>query len=425
NTGQGAFVDDTPQDILAPSGIAWLGPDGAARLFACYESGEAARLLEADGTGSALPPLDRDACTGARLLDLDGDGTDEVAELREDGVRVWRVTDDGLARWSPAGEDTDSCGTVWGKGSCEVSGGVARLEGTDGTVLLTMPMPAIPRDDDGLTLTLRGGPVTLTVASQTGSASWTLPGTGGEWKTLTTPPLQMWRGSPLGSPPLTTLTLILDTTAAAALELDSASLRLADGGQALIDDFTFWPVELEVAGSQDILAVTGGAVVATGSGLALFEVDEQGIRQAPDSRLPDPGCQIGGLGGPDLDGDGIVELYVSCMDGQDRLYRTDGQGRWFDDTAAAMPVDDADGRGVTAADLDLDGLDEVVVTSFDGVTRLYHAVDGRLQDWTPRLSLTPSDNISAIATDVEGDGDLDLLLIQGAADPSRLFVQVE
>ena len=60
---------------------------------------------------------------------------------------------------------------------------------------------------------------------------------------------------------------------------------------------------------------------------------------------------------------------------------------------------------------------------FPGDTTVHRTgLGGVLLDWTPRLSLSPSDAIGGLATDVEGDGDDDLLLIDGTGQPSRLFI---
>lgn len=131
-----------------------------------------------------------------------------------------------------------------------------------------------------------------------------------------------------------------------------------------------------------------------------------------------------GVVASDLDDDGDLDLYVANDGALNRLYVNNGRGH-FEDVALgsgaglnALGVAEA-GMGVDAADLDGDGLPELIVSHFAMETNtLYRNLgDFQFEDHTRRVGLGPISykNVGwGIAfLDYDLDGDLDLAVANG------------
>ncbi len=136
----------------------------------------------------------------------------------------------------------------------------------------------------------------------------------------------------------------------------------------------------------------------------------------------------------DYDGDGDLDIFVTNSSdfpgrGSDtvpptaHLYRNDGDMRFTDVTAAAGLAMTYYGMGAIAADYDGDGHVDLLVTTWGGV-RLYRNLgNGRFEDVTERVGLGthywtdarghrgPDWATGVVLFDADGDGDLDLLVI--------------
>jgi hypothetical protein len=140
--------------------------------------------------------------------------------------------------------------------------------------------------------------------------------------------------------------------------------------------------------------------------------------------LPRPVDAVGWTLALDADGDGDLDL-LAFTAGQDRFYRNDATGHFFDDTLTVLPVDRSDARHAALADLDLDGLPDVVIANSGTVNRIYLGrADGRLRDETPALPLTTGASQRILAFDATGDGVVDLLVLDGAGAAPELLVSV-
>jgi hypothetical protein len=126
-----------------------------------------------------------------------------------------------------------------------------------------------------------------------------------------------------------------------------------------------------------------------------------------------------GIAAEDLDGDGDHDLLVLSGAGT-RLFANTGDGGFRDVTGPSgldwrRPADDTPGepRQPIVADLDNDGLQDVVVTYVDDHHRIYRNVGGlRFEDVTDRAGLGGPGSVGGPATalDVDGDGLLDLYI---------------
>jgi hypothetical protein len=144
----------------------------------------------------------------------------------------------------------------------------------------------------------------------------------------------------------------------------------------------------------------------------------------------------------DFDRDGAEDLFVA--DGvRSILYRNDGRGHFTDVTVQAG-LARPDGRGiastgVAAGDFDGDGYPDLFVTDAFGPARLFrNRGDGTFEETTDRCGIRVTGQTrSAAFADVDGDGDLDLLVCvtgdyyrqmpdppfdANDAKPNRLFI---
>lgn len=139
-----------------------------------------------------------------------------------------------------------------------------------------------------------------------------------------------------------------------------------------------------------------------------------------------PGCEVdrmtGGAAVADVDGDGWVDLFLTTLDGPDRLFRNLGDGR-FDEIseAAGLAAFDLHSNGAAFADIDNDGDPDlfvtVVGTGSDGTNdRNYLFVNdgtGRFDEearvrGAAMASSEPRLSFSVAFGDYDGDGWLDL-----------------
>ena len=118
-----------------------------------------------------------------------------------------------------------------------------------------------------------------------------------------------------------------------------------------------------------------------------------------------------GVAAGDVDGDGLCDLYFCGLDNANVLFRNLGNWKFADVTASAgLACAGQDSTGATFADVDGSGDLDLLVNSLGGGTRLFlNDGKGRFTEGTAQAGLSSrTGSMSLALADVDGDGDLDL-----------------
>ena len=127
-----------------------------------------------------------------------------------------------------------------------------------------------------------------------------------------------------------------------------------------------------------------------------------------------------GLCTGDYDNDGLVDMYLVCQDGPNKLYRQVSDWKFEDVTQSAGGLDGGDhwGRGATFADIENDGDLDLYLCNADANNQLFiNQGDGTfVVDDGSHGANHPSATTMGTFADYDRDGDLDLYLVN-----NRLF----
>ena len=161
---------------------------------------------------------------------------------------------------------------------------------------------------------------------------------------------------------------------------------------------------------------TVGAMSGAHAGFTLLTANQTGLRYtnllAEERSLTNQIYQNGsGVALGDVDGDGLCDIYLGGMDGPNALYRNLGGWRFEDiTTRAGVACAGLDTTGVLFADLDGDGDLDLLVNALGRGTSVF-LNDGRAHftEFTQTAGTATKSGATSLAlADVDGDGDLDL-----------------
>jgi large repetitive protein len=145
---------------------------------------------------------------------------------------------------------------------------------------------------------------------------------------------------------------------------------------------------------------------------------------ATPTRMPVDAADSTSVALADVDGDGDLDLVIGNALQQSRLYRNNGTGTFADATATSMPIGTFLTIAVTTGDVDGDGDIDLLIGNYGQQNRLYlNSGTGTFTDATASRMPPDSDYTTALALgDVDGDGDLDLVIGNGSWQPDRLYL---
>src|SRR5881296_1102865 len=117
-----------------------------------------------------------------------------------------------------------------------------------------------------------------------------------------------------------------------------------------------------------------------------------------------------GVAAGDVDGDGLVDLYFCGLDNNNVLYRNRGNWKFEDVTASAdVACSNQYSTGAVFADVDGDGDLDLLVNALGGGTRLFlNDGAGHFTEATNCGLARKFGPTSMALADIDGDGDLDL-----------------
>ncbi|MFO0825236.1 MAG: VCBS repeat-containing protein [Gemmataceae bacterium] len=152
-------------------------------------------------------------------------------------------------------------------------------------------------------------------------------------------------------------------------------------------------------------------------------------RTGSSSRRPTRASATTGKVGPalgDFDGDGHIDIFIPQADGKCKLFKNDGTGKFTDVTGNTGDIAKGIPGAVSAAwgDFDNDGKPDLVVCCLRGSNRYFKNMgNGSFSDKSAEIGLTQKqfNSQAAAFVDLNGDGQLDLILNNEGQESSVLF----
>jgi lectin-like protein/VCBS repeat protein/IPT/TIG domain-containing protein len=175
-------------------------------------------------------------------------------------------------------------------------------------------------------------------------------------------------------------------------------------------------VPREIAGAVDVEVEAGSNHARLAKGFTYVAIP-LGFVDVAWSRLPAMAVDGGGAVIADVDGDGDQDILQAARGEGIWVYLNDGEGTFAEARTIAIDGDPTDAHGLVARDLDGDGnLDLFVATTGQKPSRLLLG-DGKLGFASAKMTALPpvfGTDQQAVAADLDGDGDLDIVTVGSA-----------
>ena len=141
------------------------------------------------------------------------------------------------------------------------------------------------------------------------------------------------------------------------------------------------------------------------------------------SRLPFDAAQSMAVKLRDLDGDDDLDMVVANRDGRNRILINDGSGNFADESTLRLPADADPSFDLEVGDLNGDGTPDLLIANQGTQNRLLvNNGLGVFSDETAlRLPVLLDATLDVLITDIDGDGDPDLILA-GGGEGLRLLI---
>ena len=445
-------------------------------------------LNNGDGTFTAAAnafPITSDECLDATLADIDHDGLLDFVVLGRGKVgsgksylRVYRQKTGDSPSFSLAesleADDPSAdgaCATLSASSAeVSVSSAISRTtvaQGTascqvkyeDGTIGSTvgawLTLPSLPTLPDFVQFKIRSGagPLGLVVRIRDAQDEVFRYDAGtfdaSAWKSISASKLGSWTRESDGEGPVAlplkavgVLVSLSATAPAGHFLLDDFVVDVPAIGKVVVDDFernTFlhaWQErrnnvsagDMDGDGYPDLLI--GSSVAGNHSPLLLLlnryaAVESVAFREVLSGPLSSLGGPVTSTAALDVDDDGHLDLIAAVNGDQNAYFVGDGNGYFFDDTLAMMPLDRVNTVSLTSADLDMDGCMDILLANDGSRDRVYLGRGAkRFSDETPKLPDVLKRTKKLLVFDMDGDGDLDIFGL-GFDEPPVMFVSVE
>ncbi len=438
--------------------------DGADELVACTSSG---RELVFRGTPDGLvdawrPAFREGACLAVTAGVTKGTGRRDVFSLHQHGT-----AEPGLMRWldgklfdgslSTLGEDEYEMGTTASgdasappsfvrRADVDEGTGVGELSytvtGEDPTGSVTLPISLDPAPER-ISLRIRGFSAgAVSVQPQLlDSAGRTFVGdtlsVGVAWSTLETSPVASWAPADgdvdtAMAVPVAGVGLMVsaeglpsDASIVGSLTVDWIAAHHAETMDRLIaafdDRLPHWQwanatrlvaASLDADDATDLIVIrsSGAPLVLTSSDAVEGDAFAQRTLELAGDGPYASAARV------DSNGDGQDDLVVTSAQ-QDLLLTGAGDGTLSAAGLGSMPVDAVVATDIAAADLDLDGVSDLVIGHAGATDRLYRGLgDGRFADVTPLLGFDEVDAAVVVVADLNGDGAPDVVSFPADGD---------